>query len=120
MAETTGIDWEGLPLLHLYEQSSWHEDGYILGNRKGLEALRDAISAALDGKPEAAKVTQNDGEFYHLTVRCVGDAWMSKVPTNYGDFPHEWSDAEQKVFMAAIDGRACASGVETDSTQEGS
>ncbi|OHB90222.1 MAG: hypothetical protein A3D89_03645 [Planctomycetes bacterium RIFCSPHIGHO2_02_FULL_52_58] len=36
-----------MKLLHIYSQYSEHADTCIIGNRQGLEALRDAISSVL-------------------------------------------------------------------------
>ena len=63
-------------LLHIYAQEAWHDDAFIVGNRLGLEALRDAISEVLLGKGRAktdAYVT--DGEGYEIKILCEDLEW---------------------------------------------
>ena len=36
-----------LEVLHLYGQSFWHDDAYLIGTTRDLLALRDAIDKAL-------------------------------------------------------------------------
>ena len=56
-------------LLHLHPGAHWHEPGYIVGNRQGLIALREAIDAALRGGVFRPEVEVNDGEGYVLEVQ---------------------------------------------------
>lgn len=59
--------WERL--LHLHAQGGHHEEAHIVGNRRGLRALRDAISRALGtGESECDQFTA-DGEGYSVFVR---------------------------------------------------
>lgn len=96
---------EDYPILHIYEQPSHHMDAYIFGNRLGLEALRDAINQALtEPEPEAAQVSQNDGECYDLVVRCASTSWAKLIRTNYTDFPYDPDDDERKAFMGIYNG----------------
>lgn len=73
--------------LHLYAQLHWHDEAYIVGNRAGLEALRDAIARALneqDGRAQADVFT-NDGEGYMAMVACVSDETMGRMRVPYTD-----------------------------------
>ncbi len=73
---------EPTPMLHLYAQPFWHAEAYIVGDREGLTALRDAIDAALDTGRGTASPFASDGEGYELEVLAVSteDAWRLGVP----------------------------------------
>lgn len=64
-------------LLHLYGQGAYHDDAFMVGNTKGLEAVRDAIDKVLGGEADqgAAWVSVSDGEGYDLKVIKVDDPW---------------------------------------------
>lgn len=61
----------GMAWMHVYPQTYPHSSPLIRGNRKALEALREAIDDALGtrGKEGGAKVFARDGEGY--TVRVI-------------------------------------------------
>ena len=74
-------------LLHLYPGSSYHNDGYIVGNREGLLALRDAINRALDERlattqimPKASgrNIFVKDGEGYEVQILLNDSPWQSE------------------------------------------
>jgi hypothetical protein len=81
-------EWEeGTEWLHLYAQFHWHDEAHIAGTRKGIEALRDALTAALvnpDGVALASGFV-NDGEGYFITVHVVPFAEMERLATPYAD-----------------------------------
>ncbi len=67
-------------ILHLYSQETWHANAAIVGTRKGLEDLRDAISEVLDSEEELDKygmrtkritATPADGERHNLDVHLL-------------------------------------------------
>lgn len=62
-----------LPLLHIYGQHFYHTPATVRGNRQALEALRDAINAALEAKSGQARasVFAADGEGYGIDVHRV-------------------------------------------------
>ena len=68
-------------LLHIYAQPCWHEEAWIVGNRRGLEILRDAINQALaEGHGQTATtpnefVCTNDGEGYDVMVLLEESEW---------------------------------------------
>lgn len=74
-----------LPILHLIAQPYWHRPAFVVGNRDGLTALRDAIDAALAGGEPAAETMCRDGEGYRIHVRCVPAAEMDAIPLGYTD-----------------------------------
>jgi hypothetical protein len=91
---------EDVELLHIIAQHSYHDRAWIVGNRLGLERLRDAIVAALDA-PETrqeAAVFCADGEGYGVLVRCEPARLMHLVPYGY---THEWAhhDAPRPSWM---------------------
>lgn len=81
----TDIILRQLPMVHLYGQPSWHDDAHIIGNRAGLEALRDAIDAALRSGAEEAEVYATDGEGYGIKVVELSDTLMDEMPLPYTD-----------------------------------
>lgn len=70
------IEW-----LHIHGPAVWHDDAYIVGNRAGLEALRDAINVALSKGQSGTTSTRGftgDGEGFDLYISlAAGDpsAW---------------------------------------------
>lgn len=65
---------ESIPLLHVYGQSAWHDDVFIVGNRQALKALREAIGKALEqGQGETNDVFVADGEGYGVAEKLYGD-----------------------------------------------
>jgi hypothetical protein len=77
----TSIGRKGVPedpgLLHIYGQSSYHDEAYVVGNAKGLKAARDAIDRVLNGTADQTStwVSVSDGEGYDLMVLRVDDPW---------------------------------------------
>jgi hypothetical protein len=65
-----GFDPGRVGWLHLRPQFTYHAEASIVGTRKGIEALRDAVEAALSGGEGEATVCASGGEGYGLTVRC--------------------------------------------------
>ena len=60
-------------IIHLYAQYAHHMDAFVLGNEKGLLALRDVINEAVyPGKIKSkVDVFCNDGEGYTIYVKVV-------------------------------------------------
>jgi hypothetical protein len=78
------MEYEGL---HVYAAQQWHDEACIVGTRKGLEVLRDALNAALadaDGVA-AGHVFANDGEGYFVHVHAVTDAEFDRMNQHYTD-----------------------------------
>lgn len=77
--EDLGLGW-----MHLYEQERPHGPALIVGNRKALELLRQAIDDALfkAGGEAKVEVFARDGEGYHVTVE------LQAVLHNLGDPPY--------------------------------
>jgi hypothetical protein len=56
-------------LIHLWPGAAFHEDGYIVGSRKGMTLLMNYLHAALEnGGPEKIEVMTGDGEGYYLHI----------------------------------------------------
>lgn len=59
-------------MIHIFAQESWHEDAFIVANREGLEALRDALNKALkDGDKAVVELKDlmvGDGEGFDLAI----------------------------------------------------
>ena len=56
------------PILHIRAQRTWHDDAYIIGNRRALLALRAAIDAALHDIVGFALVEDANHEGYVTAV----------------------------------------------------
>ena len=56
------------PLLHLFGQSQWHDDAFIITNYEALQQLRLAIDQALSRGRDKRLVYCNDGEGYHIHI----------------------------------------------------
>lgn len=71
--------------LHIIAQAYWHSDAYLVGNRLGLLALRDAINRALAGPDRRAECLAwpNDGERYSVIVHLRDN--VADVPYGYTD-----------------------------------
>ncbi|WP_027719056.1 hypothetical protein [Desulfovirgula thermocuniculi] len=71
-----GGNGDSIPLLHVYGQSAWHDDVFIVGNRQALKVLLEAVKEALDqGKGEVDGVFAADGEGYGIVVIREDDPW---------------------------------------------
>lgn len=79
--------YESIEWLHLFAQFHWHDDASIVGTRKGVEALRDALNTALahpDGVAQAQGMT-NDGEGYPVNVYVVPFGEFERMQLPYTD-----------------------------------
>ena len=73
--------------LHLYPQAHWHDDASIVGNRKAIEALRDALTAALSD-PDGVACSQGfttDGAGYQVGVYVLPFGEMERMAIPYTD-----------------------------------
>ena len=89
--------------LHIYGQSDWHSEAFIVGDREALIFLRNAIDRAIEnGKPESVGIGRgrntdvsldsadscvfvNDGEGYEPIVICASPETMDKMAVPYTD-----------------------------------
>jgi len=77
----TKAEYDALPWLHIYGQSMWHDQASIVGTVAGLEALRDAINAAIERGTGKATASVSDGEGYFIeVVRAAGPTLMAPLP----------------------------------------
>jgi hypothetical protein len=67
------------PMLHIHGQRGWHDDVYIIGNKKGLAMLKEAIDAALHGTDFPVVVYCGDGEGYEIHVVSRQDRWDDRL-----------------------------------------
>jgi len=77
---------KNVSLLHVWSQKNEHAPLFVVGNREGLLALREAVDAALNHECCGQQVCQGDGELYDLFVACDDTAlehW--KWATTYRD-----------------------------------
>ncbi|MEW6048032.1 MAG: type II toxin-antitoxin system HicB family antitoxin [Bacillota bacterium] len=74
----------GPDVLHVYGQALWHQDVYLVGNRRALRKLRAAVTAALNRGRGSCETFANDGEGYDVHVVCVDDpATLDKLAVPY-------------------------------------
>lgn len=72
------------PYLHVFAQFTHHAEARIVGSKKGLDALADAIAIALkDGDALSEPVFVNDGEGFRVEVKCASDAEVEKLDDPY-------------------------------------
>lgn len=75
-----------MKVVHLWAGASFHEDGYIVGNKEGLEALRRAIDYALVNSDCDVSISKtfdiftSDGEGYDLHVIVTKDTDKIALP----------------------------------------
>lgn len=76
-----------LPWLHIYGQSQWHDTVMIKGNTRGLQALRDAISRALEypRNDSTARAFVSDGEGYQIQITRMSRFELENQPLPYSD-----------------------------------
>lgn len=105
----------GAPYAHLYAQNHWHDEAYIVGNRKALTGLRDALNAALAGEIGVAEAFAADGEGY-FTVCLLRDSvdgmalpYTDEVAAESAGEGRKWPDEiEPERQVAAINALAAA------------
>lgn len=85
-------------IVGIFPQKSFHHNAYIIGGRKGLEALRDALNKALDGEARygistgIAHVTPGDDEVYTLAVMLDHDLTEQEQGNGEADIPLPYYD----------------------------
>ena len=74
-------------ILHIYAQRTQHEDAYIVGDKRSLMALRDAISYAIDKNNTAnlVGVYTNDGEGYCVKIVICPEKASEQLSSPYTD-----------------------------------
>lgn len=76
----TTREWMTLPWVHMHGQYTHHSEAHILATKEGLEALRDAIGAALSGGKGEATVYASDGEGYSVHIERVPFSRLGEPP----------------------------------------
>ncbi|WP_249670444.1 hypothetical protein [Bacillus altitudinis] len=66
-------DDDVLGLCNIYAQQTHHFEAFILGNKKGLIELRNAIDRALETGSSVAHVFPSDFEGYETYIALVND-----------------------------------------------
>ena len=73
-------------MLHIYSPIWQHADGYIIGDKRALKDLRDALDRAISGKePTSFKAFVNDGEGYTVHVACLSEQEVDRLSLPYTD-----------------------------------
>ena len=70
-------------ILHIYGQTSWHDNAYISGDREALTRLRNLIDFALKSGVEGMNFFCNDGEGFTTYVYCLPSHIMDTMSTPY-------------------------------------
>lgn len=71
---------------HIYAQSQWHDEAFIVGDVLALTQLRDALNVALETGRSSALVFAADGEGYRLHVVRHETARMDRMRLPYSDW----------------------------------
>ena len=67
----------------------WHDESYILGDRSGLLALRNAIDDAMSNHvATSSNVFTSDGEGYRIRLMVVDLETLEKLRMPYTDTEH--------------------------------
>lgn len=75
-----------MKIVHIYGQEFWHGSAYIIGNRSGMIALREALDQALATQDaQTATVSVNDGEGYFLNVHVTDESEAMEIALPYTD-----------------------------------
>ncbi|RXH51250.1 hypothetical protein D6T70_12350 [Kurthia gibsonii] len=85
------------PKCHIYAQNSWHDEAYIIGNRQGLEKLRDALTLTLEKGNTKNNFWPKDLEGYDVLIACVEDAEMNDLELPYSSEFYERLDDEKEA-----------------------
>ena len=67
------------PLLHMFGQYDNHCEAWVLGNRAGLEILRDQIDRALASGIGRATSYVTDGEGFDTMIICADTDWQGET-----------------------------------------
>lgn len=100
---------EHVGTLHLHAQSFPHDEAWVVGDRDGLQALRDAIDAALSGHPSAARSFAADGEGFVSIVVCAEMGSNPLLPyaeanNQYGRAQHPYELLPPGVYRQLVRG----------------
>jgi hypothetical protein len=78
MTELTDAVNDHETCVNIHGQPWPHLPAKIVGNRKGLERLRDLIEEALSGPTDCStQFCPSDGEFYDIKIELTGDDWQT-------------------------------------------
>ena len=94
--------------LHIFGQQVWHDDAYIIGDRRGLELLRDLIDRALrDGvaRNEGCDFFQEDGEGFPLNIAVATEDELRGLSSAYHDcelFPDYDGTSQDEIVAAKL------------------
>lgn len=82
------------PKCHIYSQRSWHDRAYIIGNKRGLEKLRDAINLTLEKGNTKNLFWPKDLEGYDVLITCLEDEVFDDLELPYSSEFYERLDDE--------------------------
>ncbi|GEK32483.1 hypothetical protein [Kurthia sibirica] len=86
------------PKCHIYSQDSWHDEAYIIGNKKGLEKLRDAINLTLEKGNTKNDFWPKDLEGYDVLIACVEDEVLDDLALPYSPEFYDRLDDEKEAY----------------------
>lgn len=107
-------------ILMMFPQRTFHHNGYLIGNRKALEALKGAIDEALSGNKHSPFVLHpmgstivhpGDNESYNVIVILDDDLKHSDHPVCYTDPKAAEAYSEGSVAMSPDEAYVMAAGV---------
>ncbi|MEW4100604.1 hypothetical protein Q0N85_16145 [Bacillus altitudinis] len=91
-------DDDVLGLCNIYAQQTHHFEAFILGNKKGLIELRNAIDRALETGSSVAHVFPSDYEGYETYIALVNDEQrFEKLITPYVEEYMQEDDAVDPI-----------------------
>lgn len=77
------VDWDDLPLAHIYPQFIWHCEAKIIANPVALRALAEAALLAVETGATTVKLMASDGEGYALEIERTNSTGLSYTRAPY-------------------------------------
>ncbi|PQZ57295.1 hypothetical protein CQZ94_10705 [Bacillus sp. MYb209] len=67
------MNFKDYKICHIYGQQMWHDQAIIIGNKEGLEQLKNMIDIALNENQSEEVFYPVDLAGYNLKIMCVED-----------------------------------------------
>ncbi|QHS09056.1 hypothetical protein [Sinimarinibacterium sp. NLF-5-8] len=87
-------------MIHIYGQERWHDSVGIVGTRESVEALRDALSAALQVSHAEMQDFVNDGEGFEIAIKVVSEQVMHQMAVPYSSEEAKEPTDSKRIFPA--------------------
>ena len=92
--------------LHIYAQSMWHDEAFIVGGAKAITALRDALTHALEHGRSDVTLCASDGEGYSVIVVLANEDDIDELKMPYTDHTINFGDGDHPYSLIMRDVKA--------------